>query len=102
MSTRTSKHGERTTTVTTCYKQLIICAQMISITAAYFDAPLVQGEGQGAEKWQRQSFFQLTVNLTAAEACKVLLQREDCHISIIGEFVTCTWMKCCKQGRHTA
>ena len=69
---------------------------MISITAGYFDASLGQGEGQGAEKWQRLSFFQLTVNVTAAEACKVELLREDCHISIIGEFVTCTWMKTCK------
>ena len=80
----------------TCYKQLFICVRMISITAGYFDASLGQGEGQGAEKWQRLPIFQLTVNVTAAEACKVELLREDCHISIIGEFVTCTLMKCCK------
>ena len=69
---------------------------MLENTATYFGELLMQEGGQGAEKWQRQSFFQLTVNVTAAEACKVELLREDCHISIIGEFVTCTWMKCCK------
>ena len=72
----------------TCYKQLFICVRMISITAGFFDTPSAQGESQGAEKWQRLSFFQLIVNFTAAEACKVVLLREDCHISIIGEFVT--------------
>ena len=102
LSTRTSKHGERTTTVTTCYKQLLFCARMISITAGYFDASLGQGEGQGAEKWQRLSFSLLRVVFETAEACKVSLGRAEANFFISCDYFSCVRKTFCAQGRHTA
>ena len=43
---------------------------MFENTATYFDELLMQEGGQGAEKWQRLSFFGLLVDFETAEGCK--------------------------------
>ena len=98
----TAQHGGRTTQRRHAAQQHIVCSQVNSIMAAYFDAPFSQGESQGAEKWQRLSLFLLRAVFETAEACIVSVQREDPNFFTYGDYFSCVRKTVCAQGRHTA
>ena len=99
---RETKSTKKVVKTVISYKAYNHCARMFENTATYFGELLMQEGGQGAEKWQRLSFFCLLVVFGTADACKVSFQREDCNILIIGEFFSGAQKKCCPQGRRTA
>ena len=99
---RETKSIKRSLNCNELYKTYNHCARMFENTATYFGELLMQEGSQGAEKWQRLSFFCLLVVFGTAEACKVSFQRGDCNILVSGEFFSGVQKKCCAQGRRTA
>ena len=96
----TAEHGGSTIQRRQAIEQLIVCRQVNSITAAYFDAPFAQGESQGAEKWQRPPVFLLREVFKTAKACKMSVRRDDFNLFISGDYFSCVQKTFCAQRRH--